>query len=197
MSFLDEIKTRNISLKPVQTRITRPDGKVYLETFGKCTEAGDNSNNEEFYVIDSKPDSDLHQVIPRFFIGSQDAASNFKGLQEHEISHILNVGGATVANLPHIIYKYMPILDTPEFNIKDHFDDAILFVRKGLQSGSVLVHCNAGISRSSTVIVAYLMKEERRSLDSALQLVKKARCIAKPNPGFMKQLRSYEKELFG
>ena len=196
MSFLTEIKARNISLKPVQTRITHPDGRVFLETLGGTTEDLVNAHSGEFFVIDTKPDDDLHEVIPGLFIGSQDAASNLNALAEHKITHILNAGGAIRTKLDHITYKCLPIYDTPEFDIKSTFVEAIMFVKDGLQNGSILVHCNAGISRSSTIVIAYIMKERGESLQSALELVKTARPIAKPNPGFMKQLRLFEKELF-
>lgn len=195
MSFLTEIKARNISLKPVQTRITHPDGRVFLETLGGTTEDLVNAHSSEFFVIDTKPDDGLHKVVPGLFIGSQDAASNFNALAEHRITHILNAGGAIGTKLERITYKYLPIYDTPEFDIKSTFKEAIMFLKTGLQNGSILVHCNAGISRSSTIVIAYIMKEREESLLSAFELVKSARPIAKPNPGFMKQLRIFEKEL--
>lgn len=195
MSFLDEIKTRNINLRPVQTRITNPDGKVYLETISKGTGKVAGSVSGNFYVIDSRPDEGLHEVIPKLFVGSQDAASNLNGLKEHGISHILNVAGVTTAQLDHIIYKYLPLYDVPDFNIAAHFKDAIHFINEGLQRGAVLVHCNAGISRSTTITIAYLMKEIGHTLESAFQLVKKARLATRPNPGFMKQLKAFENEL--
>ena len=198
MNFLNEIKCKNVNLKPVQTRVTRPDGKVYLETFGKTTEnVSENACEGEFFVLDTKPDEELHEVLPGLFVGSQDASSNFKGLAELGITHILNVGCTAGTKIDHISYRYMPIYDIPEFRIKEYFRDSITYIRDGLKCGSVLVHCNAGISRSSTIAAAYIMKENGESLDSALELVKRARPIAKPNPGFMKQLRMFEKELFG
>ena len=61
--------------------------------------------------------------------------------------------------------------------------------------GKVLVHCYAGLSRSVTVIVAYLMQNERMLLDEALRFVKHKRPYAQPNPGFLKQLVEFELEL--
>ena len=198
MSFLEEIKNRNVALNPVQTRITRTDGRVYLETFGRISEDTEGSNGSGiFFVVDTKPDDHLHEVISNLFIGSQDAACNFDSLKDKKITHILNVGGAILSKLDKITYKYMPLYDRPDFKIKAHFADAVLFIKDGLKNGSVLVHCNAGISRSSTIIMAYLMTEKGLSLDASYQIVKKGRSIAKPNPGFMQQLKLYEKELRG
>ena len=52
--------------------------------------------------------------------------------------------------------------------------------------------CTAGISRSATICIAYLMKNEGMGLEEAFALVKEARKFIKPNPGFMKFLEKYE-----
>jgi hypothetical protein len=53
----------------------------------------------------------------------------------------------------------------------------------------------AGVSRSTSVVLAYLMKEEGLHLDEAYAFVKSKRPVVKPNPGFMSQLRQFEREL--
>lgn len=60
---------------------------------------------------------------------------------------------------------------------------------------AVLVHCKKGISRSSSTVIAYAMKEYGLSADEAIAHVRKRRqCIA-PNDGFLNQLRQYEGKL--
>ena len=49
----------------------------------------------------------------------------------------------------------------------------------------------AGVSRSATIVLAYLMTIGDYDLDKALQIVKGARGYIQPNPGFMSQLRKY------
>jgi len=55
-------------------------------------------------------------------------------------------------------------------------------------NGKVLVHCYAGISRSATIILAYLMVNERMHLHLAIKLLRDKHSISKPNQGFMNQL---------
>ena len=53
----------------------------------------------------------------------------------------------------------------------------------------MLVHCYAGVSRSATIIIAYLMKIMKWDLNTAFDFVKHKRVVAKPNDGFMNQLQ--------
>ena len=50
------------------------------------------------------------------------------------------------------------------------------------QEGSLLIHCTAGISRSSTIIAATLAAEEDRRFLDALRIVQRSRPHASPNP---------------
>jgi dual specificity MAP kinase phosphatase len=64
-----------------------------------------------------------------------------------------------------------------------------------IKNGKVLVHCQAGISRSPTIVIAYLMKIKNLTHDSAYHLVKSKRGIIEPNIFFVSQLFDFEKTL--
>lgn len=59
----------------------------------------------------------------------------------------------------------------------------------------VLVHCVAGVSRSVTVTLAYLMQRHRLSLRDAFELVRSRKTDIAPNFHFMRQLHSFERDL--
>lgn len=61
--------------------------------------------------------------------------------------------------------------------------------------GRVLVHCQAGISRSATICLAYLMHTQRFRLDEAFNFVKQRRNVISPNLAFMGQLLQYEVDI--
>nr|CAG8447705.1 10539_t:CDS:2 [Entrophospora candida] len=93
-------------------------------------------------------------------------------------------------------YLKIDILDDPKSNISKYFNQCIEFIEKAKESnGRVYVHCYAGISRSTTVVIAYLMYSCRFSLKKALNLVREKHKIVRPNSGFIRQLEKFEKEI--
>lgn len=64
--------------------------------------------------------------------------------------------------------------------------------RKG---SAVLVHCLAGVSRSVTVTLAYLMHARSLCLNDAFSLVRARKPDVSPNFHFMEQLHSFERQL--
>lgn len=60
------------------------------------------------------------------------------------------------------------------------------------QDGVVLLHCNAGVSRSASIAIAYLMANEKIPFDDAFNRVKSVRPSVQPNAGFLVQLKEYQ-----
>jgi len=88
-----------------------------------------------------------------------------------------------------------------QFDIMDdtsqtlNFDPIVKLIDVSLERGAVLVNCAAGISRSASFVIAYLMKMQQKNFIDALSLVKRARPRISPNPFFMEQLVAYETTL--
>ena len=77
---------------------------------------------------------------------------------------------------------HRPLNDNSE-NKWAAFEEAIDTARRLYrQEGSLLIHCTAGISRSSTLIAATLAAEEDRQFTDALRIVQRSRPNASPNP---------------
>lgn len=89
-------------------------------------------------------------------------------------------------------YQTQEFLDLPEFPILRGFDSAIDFIDEALQTGGcVLVHCNAGVSRSAAVVMAYLIKKEGMTVNDAFSFLRSKRPAICPNPGFLIQLQCF------
>ena len=130
-------------------------------------------------------------------LGDLTAAISEKNLQKRGIFSVLTVALNLFISYETeaISHKILPAEDYEEYELSVHFEESFDFIEKGLEKGSVLVHCAAGISRSSTIVIAYLMKKNRWSVDDAFNFVKTKRKIISPNAGFMNQLRIYQKDL--
>jgi len=87
----------------------------------------------------------------------------------------------------------IPVQDSEYDDILIHLPDASRFIRTALDAGGkVLVHCLMGISRSATVVAAYLMSTRHISVHKAISVIKRARPRIQPNYGFIKELHIFE-----
>ena len=202
MPFMDELQEcRRSKLRPTTTRVTNALGQTHHEskqedgTF-RIQSPAINADGL-FMVIDTSPDEKLHQVVDGVYIGSQDAAHNLSGLQECQITHVLNVATG-IRNVFLDQYKYfnVELLDVPETDVRCVFERTNEFIRQAVaEHGRVLIHCNAGISRSSCIVLAYLLGVHRMAYEEAYKLVKAARPNIRPNDGFVRQLKDYANEI--
>lgn len=88
----------------------------------------------------------------------------------------------------------MDVLDIPEANIIQHFNETFDYIDQAHKSGGcVLVHCQAGVSRSATVLAAYLMKAHSIEPSEAIARIRAQRPCVSPNSGFLHQLDLYHK----
>ncbi|XP_037095071.1 dual specificity protein phosphatase 7-like [Syngnathus acus] len=139
------------------------------------------------------------QILPYLYLGCAKDSTNLDVLGQYNIKYILNV----TPNLPNMFehdgrfrYKQIPISDHWSQNLSQFFPEAISFIEeaRSKQCG-VLVHCLAGISRSVTVTVAYLMQRLNLSLNDAYDFVKRKKSNISPNFNFMGQLLDFERTL--
>ncbi|XP_056325601.1 dual specificity phosphatase 29-like [Danio aesculapii] len=149
---------------------------------------------------------DLNEVQPGVYIGNIQAARNKHLLQCLNITHVLNAAHGTFSYSSstgeafyqdvNISYCGVPANDIPSFNISRYFSTAAEFIHTALSQagGKVLVHCAMGVSRSATLVLAYLMIQQNMSLVQAITAVSEHRNIS-PNPGFLEQLRELDKQL--
>ncbi|KAF8218997.1 phosphatases II [Tricholoma matsutake] len=86
----------------------------------------------------------------------------------------------------------IPIYDAPYADVLTHLPQTCQFIENALQQGGrVLVHCFSGISRSPTVIAAYMMKTRKISHTDAISYIEMRQWKVNPNHGFITQLKVY------
>lgn len=146
-------------------------------------------------------DVKIHEILPRLFLGNQQAAGKpmernpdweekKQFLKEKGITHILCCTEDQKHYFPEdFTYGSVPLNDVSDADISRHFDSSFLFIEEGLKKGGVLVHCAAGVSRSSSIMIAYLIRKFMLNYEEAYHFVKSKRPCVEPNEGFKKQLQ--------
>lgn len=135
------------------------------------------------------------EILPhKLFLSSCDVAGDPITIRRHSIRGIISLGDLVEVvgdyvmhpDVPHLI---VPIRDHASEPIHEHFDDCINFIAQ--TEGAVLVHCAAGVSRSATIVMAYLIAKQDMTYQEAHQHVKACRPIVRPNDGFRRQLEDF------
>ncbi|XP_077461900.1 dual specificity protein phosphatase 5 [Stigmatopora argus] len=162
------------------------------------TEREKRTNHEKFGHC--KPDYDQGkpvEILPFLYLGSAYHATRQDYLTDLHITALLNVSRRDMQPAKdHYNYKWIPVEDSQMADISSHFQEAIEFINHIKQSGGkVLVHCEAGISRSPTICMAYIMRTQQLKMDAAFDIIKERRAVISPNLSFMGQLLQFELEV--
>uniref|UniRef100_A0A8C3P4K6 Dual specificity protein phosphatase n=1 Tax=Chrysemys picta bellii TaxID=8478 RepID=A0A8C3P4K6_CHRPI len=162
------------------------------------------SDLQKLFWFRGGSDNHLDQVWPNLFLGDVWAARSKATLQNLNITHILNAAdgpysintGARHYKDLQVAYHGVEAFDDPSFDLSIFFYDAANFIHKALHTpgGKVFVHCAMGISRSASLVLAFLMIHENMTLVEALKMVNSHREIC-PNTGFLSQLRDLDIKL--
>ncbi|XP_044228516.1 dual specificity protein phosphatase 13-like isoform X1 [Thunnus albacares] len=170
------------------------------------------SELQEFLLADRRPTGHVNQVWPNLYIGNEVAARDKASLHSLGITHIVNAahgppnpspGFCFYVNTGPRFYRDITIHQSctghgRQVSHTGTMSDAAYLVQKSTVNvsvpGRVFVHCLMGVSRSATLVLAFLMIAEGLRLQEAVAAVRPHRDIC-PNPGFLQQLRSLDKSL--
>ncbi|XP_026164700.1 dual specificity protein phosphatase 13B isoform X1 [Mastacembelus armatus] len=165
----------------------------------------------DFLLADRRPTGNVNQVWPNLFIGNEVTARDKGTLHSLGITHIVNAahgspnpspGSYLYVNTGPRFYRDMAVDyygveadDATDFILSPFFYPTARYIRAALaMGGRVFVHCLMGVSRSATLVLAFLMIVEGLRLQEAVAAVRPHRDIC-PNPGFLQQLRSLDMSL--
>lgn len=143
-------------------------------------------------------DKECSQILDYIYIGSEGVARNRKTLYENGITHVLNcVGFVCPEYFPQdFSYKTLWLQDSPTEDITSILYDVFdYFEEVQEEGGHIFVHCCQGVSRSTSLVIAYLMWIGKYTFEDAFQHVKAARGITNPNMGFACQLLQCQKRM--
>lgn len=86
--------------------------------------------------------------------------------------------------------------DVPSANLLKHLNNCIAFIDYARTHGNVLVHCSAGVSRSGSIVIGYMMYRYGMNLQESVRYVKSKRPVVNPNSGFIRQLKFWSSSQF-
>ncbi|NXW58082.1 DS22A phosphatase, partial [Eurystomus gularis] len=133
------------------------------------------------------------QVVKGLYLGNIRDSEDRENLLRNGVTHILSVHNSAKPVLEDMTYLCISASDSSSQNLLQHFKECIKFIHEcRLGGGGCLVHCLAGVSRSTTVLVAYLMTVTELGWETCLAATKAVRSYVSPNFGFQQQLQEYE-----
>jgi protein-tyrosine phosphatase len=149
-------------------------------------------------VLDFDPLNDISLMFKGVYLSNFQTSLNLDILKSHNIKTILTL---SLNHKPehvleeykknHITFDQKFIDDRPSVDISEYFEWSFNFIEDGLKKGNVLVHCDAGISRSASIVAAYIGKKYNIfNLKDILILMDNERLVS-PNDGFQQQLKKY------
>mmetsp|Transcript_11189 Transcript_11189/g.45534 ORF Transcript_11189/g.45534 Transcript_11189/m.45534 type:complete len:767 (-) Transcript_11189:1388-3688(-) len=136
------------------------------------------------------------QITDSLFLGSDTVARDSRELRRNKITHILNCAGGYCGNYHPQLFKYMTLhlLDGKSENIACLFYEVLEFIDDAISNGGkVFVHCQQGVSRSSAMLILYLMWKMHKPFNETHEYVKNLRHASSPNAGFISQLMEWWK----
>uniref|UniRef100_A0A0R3RJ89 protein-serine/threonine phosphatase n=1 Tax=Elaeophora elaphi TaxID=1147741 RepID=A0A0R3RJ89_9BILA len=134
------------------------------------------------------------QIFPYLYLGTEWNACDWQWLESNGIKYIVNVTNEVENFFPaRLKYLKIRVSDEASTELLKYWNQTNHFIKEAKEKGgAVLVHCKKGISRSSSTVIAFAMKEYGWALSKAMEHVKNKRGCITPNIGFVEQLRTFE-----
>jgi len=143
------------------------------------------------------PKKDVANLIfsPYLYLGPRSSVSS-TFIIANTIIDVLSIGSTPASTDLTVHYHRLSLSDDLSSSI-DQISEKADTIIEAAKGGRILVHCSAAVSRSPTIVAAYLMKKCDMTLKDALGLIIRARPAVCPNAGFIRQLKEMEIELRG
>lgn len=130
------------------------------------------------------------------YISDFNTSKKIYDLNNNNIKYVLYIGNQKKKQKVYdnyiknnINYSFFELDDDENAKLTDILDETYNLINDNLKNGNVLVHCQAGMSRSVSLVLYYLMKSnEYDDIIKGMEYIKECRIIADPNIGFLKQI---------
>jgi dual specificity phosphatase 12 len=138
----------------------------------------------------------MNQIDGVLYLGGIASTKKVDDLRRANITTILSVISDKIPRedrISGITYYWVQADDAEDEDLLTWFPDMYAIIDRCVVSDTgILVHCAAGISRSSTTVCSYLMKKRQNTYEQIVQFVRSRRPIIDPNLGFVAQLELWQ-----
>jgi len=189
---VDKTNFRSISLpasKIAQLQLNPDEFKIDMSQVGNTDEIHLPQESKAKKI--ARLDPICSKITEHLYLGSDTVARDFELLQNCQVTHILNCAATACENYfpDRFTYKSLFLYDGSNENISCLFYNVLDFLENAISNGgTVFVHCHQGISRSSAMVILYLMWKNHKPFTEIHEFVKSKREICNPNAGFTCQL---------
>ena len=132
----------------------------------------------------------MNYIIDNIYLGDIVAASNETFLKEYNISIVINCAIEFESNYKDLKALELKLYDSIYQNLFPKFEYAYKIIKQ-YQKTNILIHCMAGVSRSASLVIFYIMKEKKWDYDKSFEYVQRIRDFISPNLSFIDQLKEY------
>ena len=141
---------------------------------------------------------EANEIVLNIFLGNIDSVYDPDTLNKKNIKNIISVINGFEPPYPSDFnYLVLDSLDTINTKLQDKFELTYDFIEQALdRNEKILIHCMYGRSRSSTIMIAYLIRKFGYTAADSLNYVKMCREDVEPNEYFMSQLEDYYNKLY-
>lgn len=132
----------------------------------------------------------VNLIQDNVYIGDIASAYNLEEMQQLGITHIVTAVLGVRPQFPeNFVYLNVPVRDVESENLKQYLPETTKFIEDAVRSGGkVLCHCVCGVSRSATIVAAWVMSRQGYSVDQTIEFLQQRRECVDPNPSFRRQL---------
>lgn len=134
----------------------------------------------------------LDEIIPHLYLSNLYSAKNTHLIQKHQIKHIISISseGKSIPEYENVNILFLNFKDGPSAKTNQYYGKTFNFIENAIQKKeNVLVHCFGGVSRSPTIVAAYLIRKFGYTVREALNWIHNKRPCIDPIPEFEKQLQ--------
>lgn len=154
--------------------------------------------------------ADYHEIEDGIFIGNIKSVIGDYLTKQSDVLDILNIKVVISAlseeeyddnmvakeDFPDIEWHRLVISDDDNEKIAPYFSSVYNWIKaSNLENKNIFIHCLGGLSRSPTLVIAYLMIEHRWNFEESYNFVKTKRPYISINSGFINQLKELEYKL--